>query len=151
MIFYWAWCDSSETTYSLSHARYDENVFSFTITGSEGECAQLSLTIKNPKIGLLSAGRKVWGWLSYDLGIGPQPLFFGRLLGIPDMQGSVSGFAELLTLTFVAKPIDFAAQRRALAESLAVLPFYDPLFIDEKLRIEAGTHTGDVDTALEAR
>ena len=151
MIFWWAWANSSETTYLPSHARYDERVFSFTITHREGECAQLSLTIKNPKIGLLAAGRYVWGWLSYSAGAGPQPLFFGRLLGIPDMKGSATGFAELLTLTFVAKPIDFHAQRRALAESLAVLPFYDKLFIDATLRIEPSTHTGDVDTALEAR
>ena len=153
MIFYWAWVASSETTYNSSHARYDEHVFSFTITHREGECAQLALTIKNPKIGLLAAGRKVWGWLSFsDSGTaGAQPLFFGRLLGIPDMAGSATGFAELLTLTFVAKPIDFHAQRRALAESLAVLPFYDKLFVDSTLRIEASNHTGDVDTALEAR
>jgi hypothetical protein len=153
MIFYFAWVDSSETTYGPTHARYDENVFSFTITHREGECAQLALTIKNPKIGLLAAGRKVWGWLSFsDSGTaGAQPLFFGRLLGIPDMAGSATGFAELLTLTFVAKPIDFHAQRRTLAEALAVLPFYDKLFIDATLRIESSTHTGDVDTALEAR
>src|SRR6516164_1173001 len=153
MIFYWAWVASSETTYNSSHARYDEHVFSFTITHREGECAQLALTIKNPKIGLLAAGRKVWGWLSFsDSGTaGAQPLFFGRLLGIPDMAGSATGFAELLTLTFVAKPIDFHSQRRTLAESLAVLPFYDKLFIDSTLRIEPSTHTGDVDTALEAR
>jgi hypothetical protein len=153
MIFWWAWVNSSETTYLPSHARYDEHVFSFTITHREGECAQLALTIKNPKIGLLAAGRKVWGWLSFsDSGTsGAQPLFFGRLLGIPDMAGSATGFAELLTLTFVAKPIDFHSQRRTLAESLAVLPFYDKLFIDSTLRIEPSTHTGDVDTALEAR
>ena len=151
MIFWWAWANSSETTYLPSHARYDERVFSFTITHREGECAQLALTIKNPRTGLLAAGRYVWGWLSYSAGAGPQPLFFGRLLGIPDMAGSATGFAELLTLTFVAKPIDFHAQRRALAESLAVLPFYDKLFIDATLRIEPSTHTGDVDTALEAR
>jgi hypothetical protein len=153
MQFYFAWVNSSETTFSGSHVRYDEKVFSFTITHREGECAQLSLTIKNPKIGLLAAGRKVWGWLSFsDSGTaGAQPLFFGRLLGIPDMAGSATGFAELLTLTFVAKPIDFAAQRRTLAEELAVLPFYDKLFIDEKLRIESSTHVGDVDTALEGR
>ena len=153
MIFWWAWANSSETTFLPSHARYDERVFSFTITHREGECAQLALTIKNPKIGLLAPGRHVWGWLSFSdpATAAAQPLFFGRLLGIPDMAGSATGFAELLTLTFVAKPIDFHAQRRALAESLAVLPFYDKLFIEDKLRIEPSTHTGDVDTALEAR
>jgi hypothetical protein len=154
VLFYFAWVNSSETTYNhATHARYDENVFSFTITHREGECAQLSLTIKNPKVGLLSTGRKVWSWLSFsDSGTaGAQPLFFGRLLGIPDMAGSKTGFAELVTLTFVAKPIDFALQRRALAEALAVLPFYDRLFIDPKLRLSSADHTGDVDTALEAR
>ncbi len=150
MSFFWAWVASSETTFNGSHERYDENVFAFTIEHREGECATLSLTIRNPRVGLLSAGRPVWGWLAWS---GPPitPLFFGRLIGIPEMQGSASGFAQTITLTFVAKPIDFAAQRRALAESLAVLPEYDPIFIDENLRIDALTGTGDVNTALEAR
>ncbi len=154
MAFFWAWVASSETTFNASHERYDENVFAFTIEHREGECATLSLTIRNPRVGLLSIGRPVWGWLSWsgpDTSTAITPLFFGRLVGIPEMQGSASGFAETVTLTFIAKPIDFAAQRRALAEALAVLPDYDPIFIDENLRIDPLLGTGDVNTALEAR
>ncbi len=152
-MFHFAWVDSSETTFNVSHERYDENVFAFTIEHREGECSTLSLTIRNPRVGLLS-GRKVWAWLSWtgpDTSTAVTPLFFGRLVGIPDMQGSASGFAETVTLTFVAKPIDFAAQRRDLANSLAVLPYYDPIFISEDLRLVATAGTGDVNTALEAR
>lgn len=151
MQFFLAWADSTDTTFSALLGHNDENVFSFTITHSEGDCAQLSIVIRNPKVGLLSTGRKVWAWLSYSDGIGPAaPLFFGRLYGIPDMKGSDTGFAETVTLTFVAKPVDFVDQRRALAESLAVLPYYDPLFIDSDYRINPSDHTGDVDTVLEA-
>ncbi len=149
MSFYFARCSSSETTFNASHERYDENVFTFTIEHREGECATLSVTLRNPRVGPLS--QPLWAWLSWNDGTSVTPLFFGRLVGIPEMQGSASGFAETLTLTYVAKPIDFAAQRRALAESLAVLPEYDPIFIDENLRIDALTGTGDVNTALEAR
>ncbi len=149
MSFYFARVASSETTFNASHERYDENVFAFTIEHREGECATLSVTLRNPRVGPLS--QPLWAWLSWNDGMSVTPLFFGRLVGIPDMQGSASGFAETLVLTYVAKPIDFAAQRRALAESLAVLPEYDPIFIDENLRIDALTGTGDVNTALEAR
>lgn len=154
MSFFFAWVDSSETTFNASHERYDENVFAFTIEHREGECATLSLTIRNPRVGLLAVGRKVWAWLSWsgpDTSTAVTPLFFGRLVGIPNMQGSASGFAETVDLTFVAKPIDFAAQRRDLANSLAVLPYYDPIFISADLRLVAGAGTGDVNTALEAR
>lgn len=151
MTFYFAWVASSETTFNVSHERYDENVFALEIEHREGECATCLLTIRNPRVGLLSAGRKVWAWLSWRSGTTVTPLFFGRLVGIPDMQGSASGFAQTVVLHFIAKPMDFAAQRRALAESLAVLPYYDPLFIDETLRINTTAGTGDVNTVLEAR
>lgn len=150
MSFGLAWVTSSETTFNASHQRYDENVFAFQIDHREGECATLSLTIRNPRVGVLSASRKVWIWLSYNDGTSWTPLFFGRLVGVPNMQGSASGFAETVELIFIAKPIDFYAQRRALAESMAALPYYDPLFIDEDLRINTTAGTGDVNTVLEA-
>ena len=57
-----------------------------------------------------------------------MPLFFGRLVGIP-----TNILAEVVTLTFVAKPVDFLEQKFAMAETLKVLPWYDPIFIDPKL------------------
>ncbi len=149
MSFYFARVASSETTFNASHERYDENVFAFTIEHREGECATLSVTLRNPRVGPLS--QPLWAWLSWNDGTSVTPLFFGRLVGIPEMQGSASGFAETITLTYVAKPIDFAAQRRDLANSIAVLPYYDPVFINADLRLDAVAGTGDVNTALEAR
>src|SRR4029453_14780867 len=106
-------------------------------------------------VGLLSGGRKVWVWLSHLDGSAVTPLFFGRLVAVPNMQGTINGFATTGRLVFTAKPLDYETQRRALAESLAVLPWYDPGFIDENVRITAGTTagsgTGDIDAVLEAR
>lgn len=139
--FYFAWVNSNETTFNeSSHAVWDEDVFSFDVEHSEGEFPALNLTIRNPKVGLLAPGRKVWGWLSQRIeGNSPEitPLFFGRLVGIPD-----NVFAELVTLKFIAKPSDYNTQKNTLANSLRVFPYYDPIFIDESYR-------DDPDTVLE--
>ena len=66
--FYWAWVDATETTFTTDHVREDETLFGFAVSQSEGEFAALSLELKNPRVGLLSPGRKVWGWLSWDNG-----------------------------------------------------------------------------------
>lgn len=136
--FYFAWVNSNETTFNeSSHAVWDEDVFSFELEHSEGDFPTLSLVIKNPKIGLLSAGRHVWAWLSQrivDNSPEVTPLFFGRLVGIPD-----NIFAELVTLKFIAKPSDYNTQKDALAVSLRVFPYYDPIFIDDGYRNDADT------------
>lgn len=139
--FYFAWCDGPEA-FSEAHHVYDEKVFSFTVQGKEGEICTLSLTIENPRVGLLSAGRKLWAWLSWYDGTSVTPIFHGRLVGIPS-----NVFDERVELSFVAKPLDYGAQRRALALSLADLPAYDPLFVDPNLRVtEDG---GDPSVVLE--
>jgi hypothetical protein len=128
--FYFAWVDASETTFDPSvHNREDENVFGFSVEHSEGDFAGLEIEIRNPRIGLLAPARKVHCWLSYAAaGASPpeiKPLFHGRLVGIPNNIN-----AEVVTLVFTARPIDFVAQRAVLAGSLRVLPHYDPIWID---------------------
>ena len=66
-----------------------------------------------------------------------MPLFFGRLVGIP-----TNILQEVVTLQFVAKPIDFLSQKQALAETLKVRPYWDPVFIDPDKR-------DDVETIME--
>jgi hypothetical protein len=96
------------------------------------------MTIRNPRVGLLNAGRKLWAWLSYRKSNGHVvPLFYGVLTGVPtDM------FAELVQLKFNARPHDYVRRKQTVAETLKVRPYYDPVFLDD-------THRDDPDAILE--
>ena len=125
--YFFAWVDSTETTFSVTHQRYDEYIFSFSLPQTEGDFATLSVDIKNPGAGLFAPGRKIYAWFarqSYD-SAGIQPLFFGRVVGVP---GDL--LKQVITIEFTAQPLDFVAQKTTLAETLKVLPYYDPVFVD---------------------
>src|SRR6185436_1945120 len=80
------------------------------------------------RIGLLGPDRKIWAWFALDCG--PDLIRFrGRLVGIP-----TSIFEDLVTLEFVARPFDVVAQKEALADTLRVLPYYDPVVLDKERR-----------------
>lgn len=145
--FGFCWVDPDDDTFvSGTHFVQDEDIFSLQIQGQEGQAATASIVIRNPRIGLLNSGRKIWAWISWqDDAEVIHPLMFARLVGIPE-----NVFAELVTLTFVSRPLDIAAQRRVLAATMAILPWYDRVFINEDLRLSADGSTGDVDAVLEA-
>jgi hypothetical protein len=142
--FYFAWIAAPESYNPDYHAVEDEQVFSFSITHSEGDIPALSISVLNPRVGLLS--RPVWAWLSWDKnwqreGVWTpdyKPLFLGRLLGIPNTINK-----EIVTLELQARPQDYAEQRDALAAGLRVLPYWDPIFISTD-------KWNDADVALEA-
>lgn len=138
-MFYFAWVDPQEVFSSALYVE-DEQVLSIEITQSEGDFAALSIVIKNPRIGLLAPGRKVWAWLSWDNGTAVVPLFNGRLVGIP---GNIH--AESVTLQFIAKPSDFIEQKAALSASMRVAPYWDEIWIGNKDGIISD------DTVLESR
>lgn len=123
-----AWVDPTETTFTQSHQTVAEDIYSIQIDGREGEVAILTLVLKNPRIGLLNAGRKLWIWLSWSDGTNTFPVFFGRLVGIPE-----NVFGNLVSLVFLAKPLDFDQQRLDVAEALKELPWFDPVFVDSRL------------------
>ena len=110
-------------------------MLSIAIEHSEGDFPSLSIVIRNPRIGLLAPARKTWAWLSH----GGTPLFFGRLVGVPSNINQ-----NAVTLDFIGRPADYATQKAALAASLRVLPYYDPVFITPG-------EQADPDTVLEAR
>lgn len=111
----------------------DDEVMSFSVDQSEGDCATLTVSIRNPRVGLLSLGLNAS--FSYD----GETLFNGRLVGVPDdMQG------EIISLTFLARPDDYDAQKLALANTLKTLPAFDPIFYSPDQRETA-------DVILEAR
>jgi hypothetical protein len=133
---YFAWVDASETTFGPEHLRWDESVFSFTLKQDEGDPASLTAVVRRPQntagdpIGLLGPGRKIWAWFALDCG--PALIKFrGRLVGVP-----TSLFEELVTLEFVARPVDVVAQKEALADTLRVLPYYDEVVIDKARRTD---------------
>lgn len=144
--FYFAWVDAEDLEYNSSFLREDEDIFSLTLTQSEGDFARLSVIIKNPRVGLLAPSRKTWAWLTYYNGITVKPIFFGRLVGLPS-----NIFDTRVTLEFIARPIDFADQKEALAASMRELPYYDPIFIqpdswdDPDLVLDARTELWHVD------
>jgi hypothetical protein len=133
---YFAWIDPSETVFGSEHLRWDEDVFSFTLQQAEGDPASLTIVVRRPRndagaaIGLLGPGRRIWAWFALDCG--PDLIRFrGRLVGVP-----TSIFEELVTLEFVARPINLVAQKAALADSLRVLPYYDEVVIDPTRRTD---------------
>lgn len=137
--FYFAWVDPTDTTFGLAHQVEDEAILSATIEHPEGDIPSLTIEIVNPRIGLLNAGRKIWAWFSWNSGSsdGVEPLFFGRLLGLP-----TNIIGQVCTLKFVAQSLDFLEQKQRVAETLKVAPFYDRVFLDP-------AHADDPDSILE--
>jgi hypothetical protein len=133
--FYFAWVDPTETTFGIAHHREDEKVVEMHVEHAEGDFAVMTIVIKNPRIGLLAPARKTWAWLAQ----GTTPLFFGRLVGIPDSIDK-----EGVTLQFIARPRDYAALKEALAATMRALPRFDPVFLTPEAQI-------DPDSVLEAR
>ena len=125
--FFFAWVEPEETTFGVEHHRYDEQVVSFTREHSEGEAATLQVTLRNPRVGPLSVGRKTWVWLSWDSqdSDGVVPLFFGQLIAIPS-----NFISDTVQFTFTASPLDFDTRKQRVADGLKVRPYYDPVWLD---------------------
>lgn len=137
--FYFAWVNPNETTFNAgTMLRMDEDIFSFTIKHDEGQFATCEMIITNPRIGLLNAGRKLWAWIAYKKANGTVvPIFHGVLVGVP-----TDLFAELVTIKFNARPHDYIPRKQAVAETMKVRPYYDPVWLDE-------VHRDDPDAILE--
>lgn len=128
--FYFAWTDADALPWDSSYVREDEDVFSFSMTHTEGDFPVLEVVIENPRVGLLANSRKQWAWLSYQPEGGDAvPLFYGRLLGVP--QNLEDNF---IRVTFVARPSDFEEQKEALAVDMRQLPEFDPVWLPEEER-----------------
>ena len=137
--FFFAWVDAGTAFDPALHARDDADIFAFDLDHQEGDFATLALKVRNPRVGLLAPGRKVWAWFSWFDGAQVKPLFFGRLVGLPDqLQG------ETVQFNFIARPVDFAAQKIALAENMKVRPYWDSIWFAADTR-------DDPDNVLQSR
>ena len=54
-----------------------------------------------------------------------MPLFFGRLIGLPEEMNE-----EVVTLSFIAKPLNYQAAKAAVADTMRQSQYFDPLFIE---------------------
>lgn len=134
-MFFFAWVDPATAFNALTHSVQDENVFDFNMTHSEGDFPILTMTIRNPRENLIDPSRKLWAWLSQD----GTPIFFGRLVALPENLHE-----ELVSLQFIARPQNFVVTKAALADTLRVAPYWDPVWIDDQ-------RYDDPDVVLEAR
>lgn len=137
--YFFAWADEGDAFDPYLHARFDDDIFDFNLTQQEGDFAALALTVKNPRIGLLAPGRQIWAWFSWWNGVQVVPLFFGRLVGLPDNLDE-----ETVALNFIARPSDYAAQKEAVAATKRVRPYWDGIWFDDATR-------NDPDNVLESR
>jgi hypothetical protein len=135
--FYAHWVADSTVAFSSDCYTFDERIYGFELLHEEGKIPTLSMIIKNPNVGLLSAGRNQWMWLSWWNGSAVVPLFFGRLVGIPSDL-----FAQTLKIQLIARAPAYVSLKQILAESLKVAPYYDPVLLDE-------AHRSDLDAILE--
>ncbi|TIX61954.1 MAG: hypothetical protein E5V25_23135, partial [Mesorhizobium sp.] len=137
-MFFFAWVASTETTFGPEHEVEDEQIVSLQLTHKEGGFCTIDATVQNPRVGLLAPGRDQWAWLSYadeqNPTAGTTPLAFCRIVGVPQ---SVQGNA--ITLQFMARPADYDTLKRALAETMKVQPYWDPMWLTPESRTDPDT------------
>lgn len=139
--FYFAWVDEGTAFNAAVHNVMDEYIFAFSIEHAEGDFPALEIEIHNPKIGLLNPTRKQWAIFSYNDGNGIKPLFYGRVVGVPQNVQD-----EVLSVSLIAKPVDYQEQRDTLASDMRAegAPYWDPIWFDPEKR-------DDADNVLESR
>jgi hypothetical protein len=135
--FYFHYVTDSTVAFSEACYTFDEAIFSFKMDHDEGQIPTLEIEIANPGVGLLSSGRSQWAWFSYWNGSAVVPLFFGRLDGIPSDL-----FRQVIKIKFRARAPDYISRKQALAETLKVAPYYDPVLLDD-------AHRSDLEAILE--
>lgn len=122
--FYFSYAAPGEAFDAVAHRVNDEELVGLEIAQQEGDFAHLTVVIRNPRVGLLFG--RLWCWLSAEDENGTLvPLFNGRIVGAPKRLG---GDDERVEVEFIARPDDYTARKLSFAQSLMVLPFYDPIF-----------------------
>lgn len=128
--FTFCWVTEDDRTFDPNTMNvFDEEVLAFDIKHDEGQVPALTLKIRNPRIGLISPGRKVWAWLAWQNEGHLIPLFFGTLVSIP-----TSLFQEVVTIQLIARSPTYIADKQDVAETMKVAPYYDPVWFDDARR-----------------
>ena len=134
---YFAWVPPN-TAWDISLARFDENIFDLVLAHDEGQIPEVTIVVKNPRIGFINPSREYWAWFSFSYdSCGPFPLVLARLVGIP-----TEILKNTVQMKFTARPTDYVYQKQHIADSLKLAPCYDPLSLEL-------TKRGDPDAILE--
>ena len=64
--FLFAWVDGDQTTFDETMLRVDVDILELDLEHEEGQTPTLSVTIKNPRAGLLNTNRYQWTWIAYQ-------------------------------------------------------------------------------------
>lgn len=64
--FLFAWVRGDQTTFDETMLRVDEDVIEMELEHDEGQIPTLSVTIRNPRAGLLNVNRYQWAWIAYQ-------------------------------------------------------------------------------------
>ena len=64
--FLFAWVSGDQTTFDETMLRVDEDIVDLELEHEEGQIPTLSVTIRNPRAGLLNANRYQWAWIAYQ-------------------------------------------------------------------------------------
>lgn len=124
---------------AATHGVEDEKIFDLEVTHQEGDVAACTVTIKNPRVGILGPGRMRWAWIGYDDGTGAVPVFLGRVVALPQRVD-----ADTISLMYTSRARDWKEQKEALAVTLRTAPEWEPIFYTPD-------QLADPDTVLVAR
>lgn len=133
MVFLLHWVNADDVPFVQDYAVEDESVFSIDWEHKEGAFAALSVTIRNPRVSLLSPLRPQYAYLSYraDGDANAIPFFFGWVVGIP-----TSVLDELVTVEMIAEPLDFTEQCEALAAAMREQDEWDDVLVEPESRLD---------------
>jgi hypothetical protein len=127
MTLYFAWVDAQDSFDPCFHAREDENIFSFDLLHREAEFPQVMVTLSNPKIGLLSPGRKRRAFISYGKKAQAVLLFDGYVVSMPTALGR-----ESITLELTTETPQSALNLYQKIQDLKQGPYWDDRFVREE-------------------
>jgi hypothetical protein len=130
MLFYFAWIDEADSFNPQIHARQDEEIFNLQLAEQEGLFPTAMVTVQQIK-----QKPKPFAFISCQIDGQVHLLFKGRLVQCPLVLQ-----AETLTYQLVAEPSDADQQLKALAHTMQVFPYYDPLFLAADRRLDPDIH-----------
>lgn len=125
MQYYFAYLGDEEDYATADLEQHDEVVMDLTISQAEGEFATAKVSIRaSSSSSYTSLGRRACLSARFVDGDPIVPLIVGRVTAIPrGLRG------QAVELELLAQRDDWEELRDALIDSLAVAPFFDPLFV----------------------
>jgi len=122
---YFKWC-AEGTPWGPDVVTWDEEIFDLVLEHDEGQIPTCTIEVINPRTAFINPTAAHWCWITFARdACAPQALFYGRLVGIPEEIEK-----NTVKMKFIARSSDYMYQKQHVAETLKLLPNYDPIFFD---------------------